>query len=402
MLVLLAAVALADPAPPPVVGGTEVTGNTWPDTAAVYFGNQVGCTGTLVAPNLVLTAGHCVGGITKVKVGTDDYTSGGEEIRVRQTIEYPDSQRTYDAAVLVLERDATTPPRTLALDCVLDDHLRDGAEVQIVGYGATNSAGTRYPTSLYEATTTVTDADCSDYATGCERSVSPNGEVAAGGDGVDSCYGDSGGPLYLLADGAYYLVGITSRGVNGSSLCGYGGIYVRPDAIADWIESETGVTLARPTCNLPPAPSADPIEVVEGNTAYSQVLPNDPDAADTHTFTLTADPAFGAASVDGDGRVTYVADGGPGTTTLIVTVEDDAGGSAAVTIDVAVAERAGGEDDTGGGGGGDDTELPGGDDRDADPSGGVKMGACACGTTSAPGAGWLLLVGAALVARRRR
>ena len=40
------------------------------------------------------------------------------------------------------------------------------------------------------------------------------------------------------------LVGIVSRGVHPSKhLCGDGGIYVRTDAIADWVETAAGVEL---------------------------------------------------------------------------------------------------------------------------------------------------------------
>lgn len=399
-MLLLLAQALAQSAPPPVVGGEEAPEGSWPDAAAVYFGNQVGCTGTLIAPNLVLTAGHCAGGISAVKVGTVDYTTGGEQIRVRETIEYPDSQRTYDVSLLILDRDATAEPRPLALGCVLDEYLYDGAPIAIVGYGAINAAGTRYPTHLYQAFSVVTDADCSDTSTGCQRSVSPNGEVAAGGDGVDSCYGDSGGPLYLDVDGEYYLVGVTSRGVNGSSNCGLGGIYVRPDAIRDWIESESGVTLPEPVCNSAPAPTADPITVVEGRTAYSQVSPNDADAGDAHTFAVTAPPAFGSASVDGDGRVTYDADGGPGDTTVDVAVTDRDGAVGLVTLAVHVEPKT---DDPPAG---DDTGTAADDDtgapprRDQDP-GEEQPGGCGCTSRSGAGASWWLLAGlAALVSRR--
>ena len=231
-----------------VVNGNPVSSGDWMDTAAIYFGNQVGCTGVLIAPNAVLSAGHCVDGITAVKLGTNDFSSGGERIKVTEIIEYPQSQRSYDLAILILETPSTMEPRMIARGCVLDD-LDVGAEVTIVGYGALDPQGNQYGSELMEGFTTIDDPECTDMQSGCVNSVSPGGELGAGGsDDVDSCYGDSGGPLYLNTDHGDYLVGITSRGYNSSWDCGGGGIYVRPDAVIDWLEENIGEELPTPDC----------------------------------------------------------------------------------------------------------------------------------------------------------
>jgi hypothetical protein len=49
--------------------------------------------------------------------------------------------------------------------------------------------------------------------------------------GPDSCYGDSGGPMYQ--DGA--LVGVVSSGLSGKD-CGDGGLYTAPLAFTEWLE----------------------------------------------------------------------------------------------------------------------------------------------------------------------
>jgi len=249
---VLISLALADGdlSTPPVVGGHEVEAGMWEDTAAIYFGNEVGCTGVLIAPDVVITAGHCNEGIDRVKLGTNDYNNGGEIIRVAEIHEYPNSLSTYDLAILILEKSSDIEPRVIAQDCILDDHLYDGADVTIVGYGAIDPQGYQYVSTLMEGTTVIDDADCTELSTGCNASVSPEGELGAGArDNVDSCYGDSGGPLYLNTDEGDFLVGITSRGYNSSSWdCGHGGIYVRPDAVIDWIEEVIGQPLATPEC----------------------------------------------------------------------------------------------------------------------------------------------------------
>lgn len=328
-----------------VVGGGPVQDGDWPDTAGiVYNGNSVECTGTLVAPNVVLTAGHCVGGITHVYLDTADYRSPGEKIRVAESHEYPNSWNTVDIAVLVLERDSEVEPRIIAQDCILDDHLRDGADVQIVGYGAIDIWGNQYVSTLMEATSQVGDHDCSNLNKGCNASVSPGGELGAGGDGVDACYGDSGGPLYLLTNKGDYLVGVTSRSYAGVyAPCEEGGIWGRPDYVLDWIEDKGGVTLPKPDCsggsgggdNGAPAPSSSDLLVVVDGTARAKIAVNDPDEGDTHTFSLLEDSTLGAAWVEDDG-VLIVQPDQVGEETLRVKVTDDGSPSESGVVEILV------------------------------------------------------------------
>ena len=174
---LIAALAISIPIvqAAPVVGGDQAPEGLWDDCAAVYFGNQVGCTGTLIAPNVVLTAAHCIGGIDKVKLATNDYRQGGEELRVIQEIAHPSHWSNYDVGVLVLARDAETEPRPIAQGCILDEYLYDGAEVAIVGYGAIDQWGHQYTPLLQEAYTTVVDHDCSDIGTRRPFAIPANG-----------------------------------------------------------------------------------------------------------------------------------------------------------------------------------------------------------------------------------
>jgi len=293
----------------PVVGGSDATDGLWDDCAAVYFGNSVECTGTLIAPNLVLTAAHCIGGITKVKLATTNYNTGGEEIRVIQEIGHPQHWSNYDVGVLVLEHDATTPPRPIAQGCILDQYLYDGADVAIVGYGAVDFWGNQYTPYLQEAYTTVADHDCSDLSSGCYSAISPGGELGAGGSGIDSCYGDSGGPLYLITDRGNFLVGVTSRAYSYVSVpCRDGGIYVRADAVIDWIEAQTGVQIPTTSCNEPPVPTVKRIVVEAGRSEIVEIQPNDPDPDDTHSYRVLEQPEHGELQANDRGKLKMSAD----------------------------------------------------------------------------------------------
>ena len=317
-----------DPEPQAVVGGAPTAAGDWPDAAAVYWGDSVSCTGVLVAPNVVLTAGHCAGNLTRVTLGTNDHTSGGETIDVAAFYAYPEFLGTYDVTAIVLAEDAVTPPRPIAMQCVIEDYLYAGAEVAIVGFGATDEWGAVWGTVLQEAYTTVVDPDCTDLDADCNPAVSPGGELIAGGDGVDSCSGDSGGPLYLLTSRGDFVVGLTSRGVLPSATpCGAGGIYVRVDPVVDWIELVTGASLVRPDCegiNRAPSGTAPDIEIVQGIVGGTRIDVADPNLEDHHTFSIDTPPTHGSVAVTERGGVVYTADlGWSGTDRFAGWVEED-------------------------------------------------------------------------------
>ena len=57
----------------------------------------------------------------------------------------------------------------------------------------------------------------------------------------DSCYGDSGGPLYVPTDQGDFLVGLVSRGRSDVKRdCGDGGVYTLLSAHLSWIAAEAG------------------------------------------------------------------------------------------------------------------------------------------------------------------
>jgi secreted trypsin-like serine protease len=248
--------------PAPVVGGQPAPAGKWPDVAAVMDGDEAFCTGTLVAPHVVVTAGHCVDGPgtpTHVKLNATDSAGPGEVIAIADAIEFLDWENTYDIGVLILAEPSTIAPRTVATTCVTRESLVNGAPITLVGYGATTEEGDDPNTILMEGQAAVIDVSCN--GAGCQPAVSPGGEFIAGGQGVDSCFGDSGGPVYLESrhDGVV-LAGVVSRALDDAATpCGDGGIYVRPDDLIAWIELAAGEPIASATCTPPPVedPSDD-------------------------------------------------------------------------------------------------------------------------------------------------
>ena len=118
--------------------------------ALVYFqwtaGNAYGeCSGVLVAPRAVLTAGHCVRTpqfgrhrVREVRIGNNrarTVTKAVTRVRIHPGYDPDEPQRGNDLAVIVLQK-AVTSRAPVALGKVADEPPQ-GAQVEIVGYGVT-------------------------------------------------------------------------------------------------------------------------------------------------------------------------------------------------------------------------------------------------------------------------
>jgi endonuclease G len=368
-----------------VIGGAAAPAGKWPDTVAVLWDGEQGCTGTLVAPNVVVTAGHCVGGgapngvlIAASKLSAPQE---GETISVMRAIDYPNSQNSIDAGILILSKPATkATPRPIASGWIKFD-VKNGAQVQLVGFGATDRDGNVSTDSLMEATTTITDYNCS-MSAGCSTAAKPDGELGAGGMGIDTCPGDSGGPAYLLTEYGTFLIGITSRGYDDNMYyCSEGGIYGRADKIVDWMELMAGGPVSRG-----PTPTVAPITVVRGDGAETKIEHNDPKPGVTHKFEITKQPGYATAKVREDGTVRVCASKDvAGDDALEVTVSDGADPARALVVRVPIIIQDGSPPDS----------------CDLNNFGGEEGGGC-CDTRRGAGGSIPLALFVALVLRRRR
>ena len=262
-----------DAQPTQIVGGEDVPLGRWPDAVAI-FGSNGTCTGTLIAPDLVLTAGHCANiNPTKIVANTVDYSkAGGIHVNVTKTTAYPNWQAMYDVAVIELASPITgIEPRKMGTAHSFANFTEETA-VHLVGFGATSMDGTAPNSNLKEAMTAVTDARCMS-GQGCKKILAPGGEFIAGGSGTaDSCFGDSGGPVYLDTPNGAVVIASVSRGVDGANTpCGGGGIYVRTDKVIEWIEQTTGRTVAKDECTGDDCADEAALAEAEANTNGDEV-----------------------------------------------------------------------------------------------------------------------------------
>jgi len=232
-----------------IIGGRPAYGPRFASLAFIQDerGDVVGeCTGTVVAPNAVLTAAHCVQSLltgngypsSGFSVATDAVDLAKptvQESRVSEVHSDPafdDVTGADDAALLVLATPTPAPP--IALDAKRAP-VR-GTTGYIAGWGVTSPASHRLPSQLRRAATIVQGA------TWCEMHVprySPRSEICA----IDPpryatgpCRGDSGGPLLVSrAHGTGAVeVGIVSRG---SPTCSteHAAVFTSVRAVDTWI-----------------------------------------------------------------------------------------------------------------------------------------------------------------------
>lgn len=265
-----------------IIGGTLAPAGKWPDTVAV-LGNQGSCTGTLIAPDVVLTAGHCVGGMTTVIANSVDYNAqGGSRATIKSHTAYPNWETTYDVSVIVLNTPITgvTPRPVATTECTMTS-FGSKPSVQLVGFGATDINAQGANTKLYEVTVPVTDAVGTTAGLGFKPAVAPGGEFGAGDGAKDSCNGDSGGPVYLNTPRGYVVIGAVSRAYdNATQNCGQGGIYVRADKVLQWIETTAGKTVSKDSCAAGPSEPESPSNP-DPNNPDNPSNPNNPSTPDT-------------------------------------------------------------------------------------------------------------------------
>jgi len=264
-----------------VIKGTTASIEAFPWLAHVtYLGKAEGfeCSGTVVAPRLVLTAGHCavaesgrvldpsryrvVTGLADLKQLTPDRVSTVVQVLVNPS--YEPSKNLNDAALLVLAAPVAALP--IALPAPGDEALLSGGTpISIAGWGLTSGAATKAPTVLRWGETVIQDsAYCREKArkvTPFYSAASQLCAIAPPKFEVGACHGDSGGPAVAVrSDGVPVEVGIISM-VGPECKTDIPGVEARVDQAAPWISSwiaavETGApappVVTPPLVHLPP------------------------------------------------------------------------------------------------------------------------------------------------------
>lgn len=253
------------PVTPNIVGGGEVSPGTYPFMAALVSASSSDawagqfCGGSVVAPGWVMTAGHCVFGSSASSIDvvinrTNLTSSDGERIGAANILihpQYDNSTLAYDVALIELETVTTAEPIELAT-AAGSSLWAPGTIATVAGWGFTESRPS-FPKVLHEVDVPIiSDLDCSNTVNGNE--LIEDVMLCAGETGKDSCYGDSGGPLFVPdGNGWFVQAGIVSWGY-GCADADAPGVYSEVEALSGWVLSAIG--------DPPPPPPPDDVALL--------------------------------------------------------------------------------------------------------------------------------------------
>ena len=216
-----------------IVNGQAVTGDDHMNvvTLAAFIGGNYysTCTGTLISPNAVITAGHCVDSnanpyLNQLVIGFGQRQSKLQAYEIDKIIQHPDyyfdsdkvgSTIRNDIAIIKLKESVTAsevpPVRVMlpALDVTNDDIMSaEGVVLNAVGFGVRDPSDLSSSGVKYETETKITHR-CSKSDCSGDHNLLP-GFFYTDNSKTGVCHGDSGGPAFITLDGIQYIIGVAS------------------------------------------------------------------------------------------------------------------------------------------------------------------------------------------------
>ncbi|XP_053687917.1 polyserase-2-like [Sabethes cyaneus] len=225
------------------------------------------CGGALITSNFVLTAAHCaVNGDGKepdtVRLGDTDLNSSvddefAQQIKIRRFQKHPQyrpSKKYFDIALIELERPAESSEAVCSACLWLEKDVPPEI-LSAVGFGALGFGEKLSPTLQKVKLATFNNSECIHRIPLSTRTL-PKGLLAeqfcAGSETMDTCEGDSGGPIQTERADVNNLqipliVGVVSFGTPCTE--GSTGVYTRVASYRQWIENETNKSLSYTDCS---------------------------------------------------------------------------------------------------------------------------------------------------------
>ncbi|NWV79704.1 TMPS5 protease, partial [Dasyornis broadbenti] len=238
-----------------VVGGTDVAPGRWPWQVSVCQGSQHRCGGSVLAPEWILTAAHCVhrqvqdpAWVVFAGIVTHSSLKAEAGLLVREIIPHPlynDSSLDYDIALMRLQVPLrfSGAIRAVCLPPSRQDLLQ-GTQCWVSGWGSTSPDQAQVAGTLKEALVPLIGTRRCNSS--CVYQGELTGRMLCAGHlqgHVDACQGDSGGPLVCWDGSTWRLVGVVSWG-QGCAEPNHPGVYTNVAQLLPWIHQVTEVSPA--------------------------------------------------------------------------------------------------------------------------------------------------------------
>ena len=294
-----------------IINGEDATADDFPMAggmlmdATLNFGGAGGydvrmfvCSSTLIAPDVVLLAAHCIdpaamtygmGDMENVDIrwsrqsdlsdhdGSAIVDWPSDAVPAWDWVMHPDwdmmgldmgLSENRDIALLFLEEAVLDIPHAYLIAPEETDQMVEGAEVDVVGWGQ------QVATSMWESPPAGSYGYKQQGVSFINEINEYEFQVGAEEDDVRKCHGDSGGPSFMHVESesieSMRLIGVTSHAYDASDCDSKGGVDTRLDYYLSWIDAEMSSRCddgSRAWCDVAGIVAAPLPDLADGDTA---------------------------------------------------------------------------------------------------------------------------------------
>ncbi len=251
--------------PQGVVGGDPINISQAPyQVALINNSGQQFCGGTIIAKNWVVTAAHCLWGISPGRITVvagkthrSEFSNGLDVTEVHKYPGFYDTKGGKDIGLLKLGRDLDlSNPNIQAIGYVTSNDAAAGLTAPgtlatLTGWGRLNYPG-NYAAQLQSVDMHLTSLDDalaifkSHYGI---HTLTPD-QLPAWENGKSACHGDSGGPLVVPKGDSVVLAGVVSWGKDCADIAP--SMFARVSSFSSWIQGIVGDVIDPDPSNIPP------------------------------------------------------------------------------------------------------------------------------------------------------